>query len=104
MRAVLPTSKTAALRLLLALLLILPVPLLWETATAYATRDYYNVPSWLGGIMVYSTPLMTLIGAMLLPLRIRTRIALAVLLVPLAIVVEVFWGLTYVCRQFGDCV
>jgi hypothetical protein len=81
----------------------MPIPLLWETATAYATRDYYTILHWLGLILVCSAPALTLVGAMLLPLRLWPRIALAALLLPLGIMIEGYWGFTYVYAQFGDC-
>ena len=85
------------------LLLILPIPLMWETAAAYATRDFHNVDRWIGEVLAFSVPLLSLTGVALLPLKGWARVVVAVVLVPIVCFVEFSWGAIFVCGQFGDC-
>jgi len=85
------------------LLLILPIPLLWETAAAYATRDLPTAHRWLGPAVGLTIPLLSLIGAALLPLKSWVKIVALIVIVPVACTIEIMWGVTFVCIQFGDC-
>lgn len=96
-------TRHSTARWWLGLLLILPIPLIWGTAAAYATRDFYNVDRWIGEVLAFSVPLLSLIGVALLPLKGWARVVVAVVLVPIACIAEFSWGAMFVCGQFGDC-
>lgn len=96
-------THPASRRLWLGALLILPIPLIWETIVAYATRDLPATRGWLGPALGLTIPLLSLVGVVLLPLKPWMKALAAIVIVPIACTVEIMWGVTFVCIRFGDC-
>ena len=96
-------TRPASWRLWLGLLLILPIPLIWGIVVAYATRDLSATHRWLGPALGLTIPLLSLIGTVLLPLKSWGKALAVIVIVPIACTVEIMWGMTFVCNQFGDC-
>lgn len=96
-------TRHASWRLWLGVLLILPIPLIWETAVTYTTRDLAASHRWLGPAFGLSIPLLSVIGTVLLPLKSWVKVLAVIVIVPVACTVEIMWGVTFVCIKFGDC-
>ena len=88
--------------LYIALALILPIPLLWLAGVMALSHGFASVRSDIAMVLVCVAPLMSVVGAVLLPFKTWIRVVTTIIAVPFAVSLQIFCTVMLGCA-YGQC-